>query len=100
MSHSPIDSLPWRRVAPLGAGGMGLVWRVVHDDGREAALKTVRVANPSALGAIRREIHALARLRHPGIVQLLDHGVTDGLPWYVMERIDGPTLHDRWLTAA
>src|SRR5205807_8561919 len=40
----------------------------------------------------RREIHALARLRHPGIVRILDEGVDGGLPWYAMELLDGVTL--------
>src|SRR5262245_50033459 len=84
---------PYRVLEPLGRGGMGVVFRAVHQhDGRLVALKTVRLASESQLAGLRREIHALARLRHPGIVRILDEGVSDGLPWYAMELLEGLTL--------
>ena len=45
---------------------------------------------------LRREIAALARLRHPGVVQIIEHGLEQGLPWYAMELLEGPTLR-RWV---
>jgi serine/threonine protein kinase/tetratricopeptide (TPR) repeat protein len=72
---------------------MGVVYRAVHQQtGQEAALKTVRVPHEGLLQAIRREIHALARIRHPGVVHVLDEGVEQGLPWYAMELVRGKTL--------
>ena len=76
---------PFRIVGTLGQGGMGVVYRAVHaTEGHEVALKTVRVPDAWMLQSIRREIHGLARLRHPGIVRILDHGVDQGIPWYAM----------------
>ena len=47
---------------------------------------------PDTLESIRREIQALTRLRHPGVVRILDEGVDAGVPWYAMELLDGQTL--------
>ncbi len=61
-------------------------------DGRIVALKTVRSARPADAAGIRREIEALRRVDHPGIVQLYDDGVWSGMPWMAMELLDGQTL--------
>jgi serine/threonine protein kinase len=71
---------------------MGVVYRAVHSSGRTVALKTVRLPHAGLLQSIRREIHALVRLRHPGIVQILDTGIEQGLPWYAMELIESLPL--------
>ena len=84
---------PYSVVAPIGAGGMGVVYRTVHvDTGAEAAVKTVNVRDARYLASLRREIAALARLEHPGIVPILDHGLERGVPWYAMELLSGQTL--------
>ena len=98
---------PERRVAgryelqaPLGRGGMGVVWRA-HDTvlGREVALK--EVVFPATLpaaerGAARarllREARAAARLNHPGAVTLYDVVQDQGHPVIVMELVGAPTL--------
>jgi predicted ATPase/serine/threonine protein kinase len=72
---------------------MGVVYRAAHEQtSRLVALKTVRVPRAALLQTIRREIHALTRLRHPGIVRVLAEGLQDGLPWYAMELLEGRTL--------
>ncbi|MCX5380756.1 serine/threonine-protein kinase [Streptomyces sp. NBC_00091] len=98
-------------IGPLGAGGMGTVWRArdiaLH---REVALKEVRPPDPATAAAqpdlavqLReravREARALARLAHPNVVTI-HHIVepapgTDGHPWIVMELLKGGSLHDR-----
>ena len=79
--------------ALLGQGGGGAVHRATHvETGEEVALKTVRSARPDLLGSIRREIDALARTQHPGIVRIVAHGVEGGIPWYAMEFLRGTSL--------
>ncbi len=86
---------PYSIVEPIGQGGMGVVYRAVRD-GAEVAVKTVRVSNVEMLGGVRREILALARLDHPGVVRILDNGLDDGLPWYAMTLLAGVSLRDRF----
>ncbi len=78
---------------PLGAGGMGIVYRAEQTTlGREVALKVVRpelLFFDGARERFRREIDAVARLEHPAIVPILATGTTDGVPWYAMPRIHG-----------
>ncbi len=62
------------------------------DTGERVAIKTVTLHSETYLTSLRREIHALSRVRHPGIVRILDTGVARGVPWYAMELIDGDTL--------
>lgn len=85
----------FRVLRELGRGGMGTVYLAERDDGQyeqRVALKLLR-ASPDAEELHRRfvaERQILASLRHPGIAQLLDGGVTDGqLPFLVMEYVDG-----------
>ena len=88
---------PYRIVSRLGGGGMGVIYRAVHvENGRAAAVKTVRTHHRAHLSSIRTEIHALSRLENPGVVRILDQGTADGLPWYAMELLEGTTLRD-WI---
>jgi eukaryotic-like serine/threonine-protein kinase len=91
---------PYRVTAVIGTGGMGTVYRAVRDDDqfqKEVAIKVVkRGMNFDALQLrFRHERQILARLDHPHIGRLLDGGVTDdGLPYFVMEFIEGVPLTD------
>ena len=89
-----VDRLgPWRVERSIGEGGMGVVYLASHrETGERAALKTVRVTDPILLAGVRREIAALSRLAHPGIVRIVDQGTEGGMPWYAMERLEGETL--------
>jgi serine/threonine-protein kinase len=85
----------------LGRGGMGVVYRVRHIGlQRQFALKVV---NPPQLGRqyflqhFQMEARALGRLKHPHIVDVTDYGVDNrggGLPYLVMEYLEGRTLAD------
>ncbi|TVQ97646.1 MAG: hypothetical protein EA398_14250 [Deltaproteobacteria bacterium] len=79
---------------------MGNVWEAHRElegpSGRPLALKIVRSRRSGQVHAIEHEIRLLSRLDHPGIVPVLDFGIVDGIPWYVMPRIDGVPL-DQWL---
>ncbi len=70
---------------PIGEGGMGSVWRARRNDGRfegEAAIKLLKsgLVRRRCQERFRREGAILARLRHPGIAQLLDAGISDQGP--------------------
>ncbi|MFO0692876.1 MAG: protein kinase [Polyangiales bacterium] len=97
MEHpAPVSIGPYHLEARLGSGGMGVVYRAVHETtGHAVALKTVELDGASALSSIRREIRALRGLEHPGVVRIVDQGVHDGRPWYAMELLEGPTLGHR-----
>ena len=85
----------------IGAGGMGTVYLVSRADEeyrQHAALKLLHLgmANPNLLQRFRNERQILAVLEHPNIARLLDGGTTAaGLPYLVMEHIDGVPL-DRY----
>jgi tetratricopeptide (TPR) repeat protein len=84
----------------LGSGANGVVYRARHAETRtDAALKTIDAAGVSELDALRRETHALSRVRHPGVVRILSQGAQDSVAWYAMEFIEGTTLEDVWAKA-
>jgi eukaryotic-like serine/threonine-protein kinase len=90
---------PYEIVAPLGAGGMGEVYRARDTKlGRDVALKVLPAAfatDPERMARFRREAQVLASLNHPHIGAIYgfeDSGDTHAL---VMELIEGPTLADR-----
>jgi eukaryotic-like serine/threonine-protein kinase len=80
----------------IGRGGMGTVYRAWRrQDGQEVALKVMRpevVVDADARAAFLREIDVTARLRHPNIVALLEHGsLGDGF-FFAMEYCPGGSL--------
>ena len=91
--EGPVRFGDYRVLSRISEGGMGIILRGQDCvDGRIVALKTVRSARPADAAAIRREIDALRRVDHPGIVRLYDDGVWSGMPWMAMELLDGQTL--------
>jgi formylglycine-generating enzyme required for sulfatase activity len=86
---------------PLGQGSMGSVWVADHAGlGIEVAVKFIaEELGPSrddVLERFRREVTAAAQVKSPHVVHQYDYGVTDdGLPYIVMELLDGESLHDR-----
>jgi eukaryotic-like serine/threonine-protein kinase len=92
---------PWTLAEPLGEGGMGSVWRARRNDRRfegEAAVKLLKTGlfDAAAQERFRREGAIVARLRHPGIAQLLDAGITaKGQPYLVLELVQGERI-DQW----
>ncbi len=100
MSLAPGTRLgPYRVLAPIGAGGMGEVYRA-HDErlGRDVAVKVLpaEVADdPEALARFEREARAVAQLSHPGILAIHDWGREGETAYAVMELLEGETLRAR-----
>ncbi|MBT9595267.1 MAG: protein kinase [Vitreoscilla sp.] len=95
---------PWRLRAPLGEGGMALVWRAERADGayqRNVALKLPRHLpwRSDLAERLARERDILARLEHPHIARLYDAGVDDTGPWLAMELVDGAQPIVAWCDA-
>lgn len=83
-------------LAPLGRGGMGMVFRARHVRlKKQFALKILSPSLARDQDAIRRferEIEALGRLEHDNLVRASDAGVENGVPFVVMELLDGMDL--------
>ena len=86
-------------LAPLGAGGMGEVWRARDTRlGREVAIKVLPeafVRDPERLGRFEREARTLAALNHPNVAAI--YGLEDayGAPHLVLELVEGESLAQR-----
>ena len=82
----------------LGAGGMGEVWRARdHDLHRDVAVKFLPekfAADPGRMGRFAQEARAASSLNHPNIVTIHEIGQTSGLPYIVMELVEGHTLRE------
>ncbi len=92
---------PYEIVAPVGAGGMGEVYRA-HDTrlGRDVAIKVLPQqfsSDPDLKQRFEREARAISSLSHPNICALYDVGSQDGTEFLVMEYLEGETLADRLL---
>ena len=88
----------YRLIAEVARGGVGAVWRAVDPAGHTVALKLLlagRAATPVQRRRFADEVRALMRLRHPGVVTLLDAGEHQGVPWLAMEWVEGETLDAR-----
>jgi len=89
----------YRLVQQLGQGGMGSVWVAEHLTLRSpVAIKLIDphiAEGPEALGRFMREAQASAALRSPHVVQVLDYGVDDGVPFIAMELLEGESLGTR-----
>jgi len=90
---------PYEVVAPLGAGGMGEVYRARDTRlDRTVALKvlpTHLAESPDLRQRFEREARAVSSLNHPHICALFDVGHQDGTDFLVMEHLEGETLADR-----
>ena len=90
---------PYEILAPIGAGGMGEVYRARDTRlDREVAVKVLpeHLANdPQALARFEHEAKAVAALSHPNILVLFDVGAREGMHYAVTELLEGETLRDR-----
>ena len=90
---------PYEILSPLGAGGMGEVYRA-HDTrlDREVAIKILPeslTSNPDRLHRFEQEARATAALNHPNILAVYQMATQDGVSYLVEELLDGETLRER-----
>ncbi|MCA8926080.1 MAG: serine/threonine protein kinase, partial [Planctomycetes bacterium] len=89
---------PYVLHSELGRGGMATVYRASDAAGEVVALKLLHLdlaGVPQSRQRFLREAQALTRLRHPGVVRLLDSGEHQGTPWLALEFVEGTSLQDR-----
>jgi serine/threonine protein kinase len=89
---------PYEILAPIGAGGMGVVYRA-HDTrlGRVIAIKLLgerSLGDEDARAGLLREARMASRLNHAHICTIYEVGETDGLTYIVMECVEGSSLND------
>src|SRR6516164_1899133 len=97
--HAGMRLAHYQILAPLGAGGMGEVYRARDARlDRDVAVKVLpeRLAGmPEALARFEREAKALAAFSHPNLVAIFDVGTDQGICFAVMEYLAGETLRER-----
>ena len=90
---------PYELIAPLGAGGMGEVYRARDSRlGRDVAIKSLPAAfagDPERLARFRREAQTLAALNHPNVGAIYGLEDSGGTPYLVLELVQGETLAAR-----
>src|SRR5215472_4497967 len=100
MALSPNTNLgPYEILQPIGAGGMGQVYRARDTRlNRTVAIKVLTpefAARPDWKQRFEREARTIASLNHPHICTLHDVGLQDGIDFLVMEYLEGQTLAQR-----
>ncbi len=89
---------PYEVLSPIGAGGMGEVYRARDARlGRDVAIKVLPASFANDAERLRRfeqEARAIAALNHPNIVALYDIGSQDGSPYLVSELLEGQSLRE------
>ncbi len=92
---------PYEILSPLGAGGMGEVYRARDSRlDRDVAIKVLPASlasDPNLRQRLEREAKSVSKLSHPHICALYDVGQQDGSDFLVMELLDGETLEQRLL---
>jgi eukaryotic-like serine/threonine-protein kinase len=90
---------PYEVLAPLGAGGMGEVYRAKDPRlGRDVAIKVLPASfsqDPDRLKRFEQEARAAGVLNHPNITAVHDFGMSNGSPYIVTELLEGETLRSR-----
>src|SRR6266496_4339149 len=90
---------PYEILSPLGAGGMGEVYRARDSKlKRDVAIKVLPesvAADPDTLARFEREAKAVAALSHPNILAVFDFGTHEGTAYAVMELLEGETLRGK-----
>ena len=100
MSLTPGTKLgPYEILSPIGAGGMGEVYRARDERlSRDVAIKVLPpsfAGDPERLMRFEQEARAAGQLNHPNILIVYDIGTHDGAPYVVAELLEGETLRQK-----
>src|SRR5580704_9070275 len=100
----PVNHTVYNIQSPLGAGGMGEVYRARDTRlDRIVALKVLPSAfsaDPDRLHRFQYEARILSTLNHPNVVAIYDVGEQNGIRYLVSEFLDGQTLRDKLATVS
>jgi len=90
---------PYQIAAPIGAGGMGEVYRARDTRlGRDVAIKVIPAElsrDPDRIKRFEQEARAAGALSHPNVCAIYDVGTYEGAPYVVMELLEGESLQQR-----
>src|ERR1700687_1138971 len=90
---------PYEILSPLGAGGMGEVYKArdtrLDRTGAVKVLPSHLSSSPDVRQRFEREAKTISQLSHPHICALHDVGIQDGIEYLVMELLEGETLSER-----
>src|SRR5215472_10998383 len=99
MQSSPNRIGKYELISRPGRGGMGEVYKAFHPQlQRYVAIKVLlstSETDPEFIARFQNEAMAVARLRHPHIVQVFDFDIEGDIPYMVMEFVEGDTLAQR-----
>jgi len=92
----------YKILGEIGSGAMGVVYKALDEElDRFVAIKTIKLKaegaenfNDEDLATLKKEARIAARLSHPNIITIYDVGSTQGVPYFVMEHVEGHTLQD------
>ncbi|MEK7467702.1 MAG: serine/threonine-protein kinase [Planctomycetota bacterium] len=95
----PADPVPGFKITgKLGTGGMALVYRATDTmEGDQVALKVMKpahMANPRFVAQFHREADLLEKYDHPHLVKGFQHGKVNGIEYFAMEMVDGPSMRE------
>ena len=97
--HAGVAVGPYMLLERIGRGGMATVYRAYQPAlDRHVAVKVLPeyfAEDAAYRERFQREAQSVARLRHPNILEVFDFGSADGVPYIVMELVEGGTLADR-----
>jgi len=88
----------YRIIKPIGKGGMGRVLLAIDQHDRYVAIKVVHAElaqNPEIIQRFEREVRVQRSLQHPNVLPIMDAGLLDDLPCFVMPYVDGQSLSQR-----
>ena len=79
----------------LGTGANAIVYDVYNQEHDKYALKIIKdklATDPDNISCFTHEIKSLSLIDHPNVIKIIDYGIHEGFPYYVMEKVDGRTL--------